>query len=138
MLHLTRHIIAEEFMTDRVADTKAQAAFRVCEKLRRSLSVLTGVVGFRSVLARALVLARAEVPWLAELRLAADGSLELPAGLEASVGQEEAARGSAVLIGALLGLLVTFIGKTLTLRLVQDVWPKAALRESENREKDKL
>lgn len=125
-------------MADRVADTRAQAAFRVCEKLRRSLSVLTGVVGFRSVLARALVLARAEAPWLKELRLAPDGSLELPAALEQRVGQEEAARGGAVLIATLLELLVTFIGRTLTVRLVQDVWPKAALRKPETEEPDQL
>lgn len=125
-------------MADRVSDSRAQAAFRVCEKLRRSLSVLTGVVGFRSVLARALVLARAEAPWLGELALAADGSLVLPPGLESRVGQEEAARGGEVLIRSLLGLLVTFIGETLMLRLVQDVWPKAAFGRSENGEKEKL
>lgn len=125
-------------MAGRVADTWAQAAFRVCEKLRRSLSVLTGVVGFRSVLARALVLARAEAPWLEELRLGADGSLELPAGLESRIGEGEAARGGAVLVASLLGLLVTFVGEMLTLRLVQDVWPKAALGESGNGEKEKL
>ncbi len=138
MLHITRHIIAEEFAADRASDTEARAAFRVCEKLRRSLSVLTGVVGFRSVLARALVLARAEVPWLGELQLGADGSLELSAELETRVGPEEAARGGFVLITSLLGLLVTFIGEALMLRLVQDVWPKAALGKSENGEKDQL
>ncbi len=136
MLTLTHHIIAQEFMAERVTDTRAQAAFRVCDKLRRSLSVLTGVVGFRSVLARALVLGRAEAPWLAELQLGADGSLELPIELESRLGQEEAARGGVVLIGSLLGLLITFVGKTLTLRLVQDVWPKAAFGEPENELKD--
>jgi hypothetical protein len=29
----------------------------------------------------------------------------------------------------LLGLLVAFIGETLTLRLVREVWPKAPLNE---------
>lgn len=138
MLSITRHIIAEEFTADRESDTEARAAFRVCEKLRRSLSVLTGVVGFRSVLARALVLGRAEAPWLGELQLGADGSLEFPAELEARLGQDEAARGGAVLIRSLLGLLITFIGEALTLRLVQDVWPKAALGKSEHGEKDQL
>jgi hypothetical protein len=32
-----------------------------------------------------------------------------------------------VLLAQLLGLLVAFIGKNLTLRLVGEVWPKAAL-----------
>lgn len=138
MRSITEQIISEEFMADRHGDTRTQAALRVCEKLRRSLSVLTGMAGFRSVLARALVLARAEVPWLEELRLAPDGSLEMPPGLEARVGPKEAERGGVVLIGSLLELLVTFIGRTLTVRLVQDVWPKAALGESEIGKKDQL
>jgi hypothetical protein len=135
MLHITQHIISEERLADNHSDTDARAAFRVCEKLRRSLSVLTGVMGFRSVLARAMVQAKAKAPWLGELRMGLDGSLELPAELEARVGAEEAARGGAVLIESLLALLVTFIGEALTLRLVQDVWPKTAHLKVRNADK---
>jgi hypothetical protein len=138
MLHITQHIISEERLEDTLLDSDARAAFRVCEKLRRSLSVLTGVMGFRSVLCRAVVLAKAEVPWLGELRIGADGSLDLPAELEARLGAKEAARGGAVLIENLLALLVTFIGETLTLRLVQDVWPRAALKGPECGKIDQL
>lgn len=41
---------------------RGDAAVRVCEKLRHSLSTLVGVAGFRSLLARALTLAKAEGP----------------------------------------------------------------------------
>ncbi|MDF3059265.1 MAG: hypothetical protein K0R17_3480 [Rariglobus sp.] len=138
MLYITQHIISEERLAESISDTDARAAFRVCEKLRRSLSVLTGVVGFRSVLSRALVLAKTKVPWLGELRIGSDGSLEFSAELEARVGAEEAARGGTALIESLLALLVTFIGETLTLRLVQDVWPKAALKGPEYGKNDQL
>jgi hypothetical protein len=136
MLHITQQIISEEFRADSISDTEVRAAFRVCEKLRRSLSVLTGVAGFSSILSRALALAKIEAPWLGELQIGPDGSLKLPVELEARVGREEATRGGAVLIRSLLGLLVTFIGHALTLRLVQDVWPKAAFEGSEREEKD--
>jgi hypothetical protein len=38
---------------------------------------------------------------------------------------EQASDGGAILIAQLIGLLLTFIGEGLTLRLVQDVWPEA-------------
>ena len=34
-----------------------------------------------------------------------------------------------VLVAQLLGLLVAFIGETLTLRLVREVWPKLPLND---------
>ena len=136
MLQITQHLISAERLADGISDTDARAAFRVCEKLRLSLSVLTGVMGFRSLLSRALVQAKAKVPWVGELRIGSNGSLELPAELEAKVGAEEAARGGFVLIESLLALLVTFIGETLTLRLVQDVWPEAAFKGQDDGKKD--
>jgi len=38
---------------------------------------------------------------------------------------DEAVNGGAVLVTQLLGLLVTFIGQALTLRLVRELWPDA-------------
>ena len=48
-----------------------------------------------------------------------------------------AKEGGAILIAQLLGLLLTFIGEGITLRLVQDVWPEAAFddRVSEKEKK---
>jgi hypothetical protein len=38
---------------------------------------------------------------------------------------DETLKGGASLVAQLLGLLVTFIGVALTMRLVRDIWPDA-------------
>ena len=88
---------------------------RVCEKLRRPLSTLAGTAGFRSLLARALALAKHEDRALDSVQVKEDGTLE---GLDG-----EAAQAGTVLIAQLVGLLATFVGETLTLRLLRDAWP---------------
>lgn len=92
-----------------------QAVCRVCDKLRSPLTTLVGVGGFRSLLARALTLAKKGSPLLGAWEVKSDGSLQ---GLNG-----EAAQSDAVLIAQLIGLLITFIGESLTLRLLHDVWP---------------
>lgn len=126
MRQLARHVILEEYRRGDGADTEARAAFRVCEKLRESLSVLAGRQGFRTLLTRALTRARAEEPWLAKVEVGANGALTFPAEFEREPEPKEAAHGGSALVAQLLELLVTFVGETLTVRLVQDVWPKAA------------
>jgi hypothetical protein len=86
----------------------------VCDKLRRPLTTLAGAAGFRSLLARALSLAKQESPLLGAWEVKPDGSLQ---GLNG-----EAAQPGAVLIAQLIGLMITFIGESLTLRLLHDVW----------------
>jgi hypothetical protein len=99
----------------------------VCEKLRLPLSKLVGVAGFRSLLSRALAIAKAEVPLLIAVQVRADGSLE---GLDGPGHDQDAGAGGqagVVIVAQLLGLLVTFIGEPLTLRLVRDAWPNASM-----------
>lgn len=91
------------------------AVSRVCDKLRRPFATLAGIAGFRSLLARALTLAKQESPDLTGWEVKSEGSLQ---GLNG-----EAAQSSAVLIAHLIGLMITFIGESLTLRLLHDVWP---------------
>lgn len=125
-LHLkefVRRLLAYEAVSGRLAEAKDSAAFRVCEKLRGPLGRLMGVGGFRSLLSRALALASAEVPWLHALRIKTDGSLEGLDELEAKFDSHAVAEGEVVLLSRLLGLLVTFIGSALTLRLLRDIWP---------------
>ena len=100
-----------------------QVTVRVCEKLRGSLSTLAGVAGYRALISRALALAKTEVPSLGRLRVREDGSLEAPD--PAGRDMDESQGGGTALVAQLLGLLVTFIGEALTLRLVRDVWPDA-------------
>jgi hypothetical protein len=99
------------------------AVSRVCDKLRRPLTTLAGAAGFRSLLARALTLAKRESPVLGAWEVKSDGSLQ---GLNG-----EAAQSGAVLIAHLLGLMITFVGESLTLRLLHDVW--LDLRRSETK-----
>lgn len=103
---------------------------RVCEKLRRPLSTLAGVAGFRSLLTRAWVLAKGDAPWLAGLQIKPDGSFLLSPEMEATLASDEATQGTTALVDQLLQLLIIFIGEALTLRLMQDVWPKVALQEA--------
>jgi hypothetical protein len=127
MMHsLAQRLIAEERRADASPPKLGHAAFRVCEKLRAPLCTCAGVVGFRSLLRRALSLAKEDVPRLENVQVNDDGGFEFSAELP----PETAIEGGATIVEQLLTLLVTFIGEALTLRLVYDVWPKAAIRDS--------
>ncbi len=103
------------------------AAFRVSEKLRLALTTVLGAIGFRELLARAVVLAKADAPELSPVQVKADGSLQ---GLSKGGRRSgQGANGEVTLIAQLLGQLDTFIGEALMWRLVQGAWPKATLDE---------
>ena len=128
---LARRLLAAEAATQSAAEPRVHPAVRVCEKLRVSLTRFAGVDGFAALLRRALALAREEVPALHGITEKADGSIE---GLEklvadagnSGVGGSDAAVAITV---HLLGLLVTFIGEPLTVRLAREAWPDASLDE---------
>ena len=124
---LARRLIAEESRLGEGASSGSLPAFRVCEKLRRPLSTLAGTAGFQSLLARALTLAKAESSWLQGLKVNPDGSFDFTTAVAAELKTDKAVRGGAVVVTQLLGLLITFIGEALTLRLLHDAWPDAAL-----------
>src|SRR5665213_1054914 len=134
---LAQRLLTYEAVEDRNSEITESAAFRVCAKLRGPLITLAGVAGFRSLLSRALTLARAEAPTLSAVQIAADGSLQGLDELGPQVGKDQTAEEGAILIAQLIGLLLTFIGEGLTLRMVQDVWPEAAFdgRDSEREKK---
>ncbi len=121
---LAQRLLTDEAVAGEDSGPAEPAAFRVCAKLRRPLITLAGVAGFRSLLSRALTLARAEAPCLSAVEVAADGSVSL-GELALQTNKEQASDGGAILIAQLIGLLLTFIGEGLTLRMVQDVWPEA-------------
>jgi hypothetical protein len=83
------------------------------------------VAGFRSLLSRSLALTNDEARWMKAIQVKADGSLEGLEEAQAQLSETEIAEGEVVLIAQLIGLLVTFIGEELTLRLVQESWPDA-------------
>ena len=123
---LASRLMALEAAAGKRAGVHASSAFRVCDKLRPPLSRLAGIAGFRALLSRALALASGEVRWLKAVHVNAEGSLEGVDESRAPLSQDEGAKGEIVLVAHLLGLLVTFIGEELMLRVVEEAWPEAA------------
>lgn len=126
--NLARRLLAVEAASKGAAGAPAHEAVRVCEKLRISLTRFAGPDGFTSLLRRALALARADVPALQTVNLRSDGSLE---GLEALVADvtKGGSDAAVAIVAHLLGLLITFIGAPLTMRLVGEALPDALLDE---------
>jgi len=114
-------LIAFEMSRNASSKSKPTAAFVVIEKLSPHFGALMGAAGFRALISRALVLAGAEIAWLRELHVRGDGSFEGLNELEAQANSDEIAAGGVVLLAGLLGLLVTFIGEDLTLRLLGNI-----------------
>ena len=129
---LARRLLAYEAAAGKNSEPTESAASRVCEKLRQPLCSLAGVAGFRSLLSRALALARAEAPSLSAVQVGADGSLKGLDELGPQKDKDMSKEGGAILIAQLLGLLLTFIGEGITLRLVQDVWPESAFDDRDS------
>jgi hypothetical protein len=136
-LQLARRLLTCEAAVGKNSESAESAASRVCEKLRQPLCSLAGVAGFRSLLSRALALARAEAPSLGAVQIGADGSLK---GLDDLAPQDDkdlSKAEGAILIAQLLGLLLTFVGEGITLRLVQGVWPKSAFKDRDSEQEKK-
>jgi hypothetical protein len=112
---LAQRLLSYEAVDGAAVEPEKLAVYQVCDKLRRPLTLLAGAGGFRSLLTRALTLAKQESPHLKAWDIKADGSLQ---GLNG-----EAVQLGPVLIAHLIGLMMTFIGESLTLRLLHDVWP---------------
>jgi hypothetical protein len=127
MRDFAKVLIAYEAKGNNASGRNAPTRFgRAVEKLRAPLVALMGVGGFRLLLARALALSNAEVRWLRTVHIQADGSFQLPTEM-VQLGRDEIANGEVVLVAHLLGLLVTLIGESLTLGLVQEAWPEAPI-----------
>ena len=119
-----RRLLAYEAGSGEPARAKPLKTFQVFEKLRAPLIEVSGVGGFRSLLSRSLALAGGDVPWLRALHIRTDGSLEGLKEVEGKLSAEEIALGEVALAVRFIGLLVVFIGPTLTLQLLHDTWPK--------------
>ena len=86
-----------------------------------------GNVGVSALQSRALALANRQFPWLRAVHIKADGGFGGLDAVDAQVDPREFFEGCVVLFAHLLGLLVTFIGEELTLRLMREVWPELPL-----------
>lgn len=128
---LAKQLQALETPRNSSADGDGPLAFRTIDKLRLTLSLLMGRIGFQALLARALRLATAEVPCLSAVRVVADGELEGLTEARSSVNAAAFAGGEVVVLAQLIGLLVAFIGPSLTLRLIKQVWPQLSLKHAD-------
>jgi hypothetical protein len=121
---LVRRLLAHEQRSAiRAGVTKAKP-FAVVERLRKPLVDLSGVAGFRSLLSRSLALAGEDVLWLKALHIKADGIIEGLDELSGEVSYEDVVEGESALATHFMTFLVNFIGPTMTLKVLQDVWPK--------------
>ena len=120
-------LLGEEMGDGPESEALLDAAERACQKLCRRLARLVTVAGYQALLARALHLARREFSFLDGVRAGAteDACFD---GLRAKAEGIDPAMLRAALTTVLanvIGLLTTFIGEDLALRLVRDVWPDA-------------
>lgn len=124
--NLARRLLAEE--AARRAASDAPAADLVNEKLRISLTRLAGADSFTALMRRAQGLSRTEATMPATAKDAATGGMERREQSASDATGFGTEQGVAV-AAHLLWLLVTFIGETLTLRLVRETWPEVTFDE---------
>jgi hypothetical protein len=129
MRALAHRLLAYEAAAGKASEPMESETFRVYEKLRESLGAFAGAAGFQSLASRALALARSEAPGLSAARVAADGSLQGLGEIETQInmdkdraGEYPVGGGGTILIAHLLGLLIMFLGETLTLSLLRGAW----------------
>lgn len=127
---LAQRLLSLESTAENLSDADKSAVLIISEKLRRPLSTLAGTAGFRSLLMRALTLAKREAWALDGVQVNEDGSLEGLSGEKTEAG--------AVLIAHLVGLLETFIGEALTLRLLNDIWPNLSSVDTNSEGKESI
>jgi hypothetical protein len=121
---LAAQIVAEEVREPAGGEVRnGPASERVCDKLGAQITKLAGAAGYRSLVLRALSLAQAECPQLKAVVVLPDGSLAGMTHATLTRGHADQEEGGIVLVANLLGLLNLFIGPTLTLQIVGQVWP---------------
>ncbi len=137
MKDLARRMLAIQAARAIEADARGDAAVRVCEQLQTPLVRLAGIAGFSSLLARALAIARVEAPALRVVSARPDGSLAGFDEIEYDPDAGEFEKARVALVAHLLGLLATFIGESLTLRIAREAWPDASIDNTDLKEEEK-
>jgi hypothetical protein len=120
-------LLTQEMGNAADAQALTAAAERVCKKLCQRLTRVVTAAGCQMLLARAVVLARTEFPFLNGVRASTTTEACLN-GLQASVMDVElstAREALTAVLASLVGLLATFIGEDLSMRLLHETWPDA-------------
>jgi hypothetical protein len=126
---LAKQILAYEHEANSSSVPPSHLEFRVIEKLNFYFVALMGSYAYRVVLSRALATASEEVPWLSKISVNQDRMLEGWSELEKSMAPDVLFEGRVVLLARLLEFLITFVGETMTLRMLRDVWPKVSAQD---------
>lgn len=120
-----RRMLAREAGTGANAPVIAAAARRLCERLSERLTPLIGDAGVAAICSRSLHLVQRRLPGLA--LIGPSDQRDAPfAHLERSLEQQEAAVATDAAIAVLATaseLLASFIGDSLTTRLLCEAWP---------------
>jgi molybdopterin-guanine dinucleotide biosynthesis protein A len=120
-----RRMLAREAGTGAGAPAIAAASHRLYEHFARKLTPVIGDAGVAAICARSLHLAQRDFPWLATARGSNQG--EGPcAGLRQSLEHQQPAVACAAAVAVLTtvgDVLASFIGESLTTRLMRDAWP---------------
>jgi hypothetical protein len=134
---LALKVLAHHAGPDTGSEALAVAARRAYDDLARVSAQLVGHAGVEALTGRALHLAQQQYPWLVHRR---EG--EQPEGPFAQVivclkrqDPAVAAEAAGAVFVILAGLLVTFIGESLTTQLLQKAWPYAFFGASAKEDK---
>jgi hypothetical protein len=120
-----RRMLAREAGTAADASATAAAARRLCEHFAHQLTPLIGDAGVSAVCARSLHLVQQQFPELASVR-PFDQSAGPFSPLQSFLEQQEptaATEVAVVVLATASELLASFIGESLTTRLLCNAWP---------------
>ena len=118
-------MLAREAGTEADASAIAAAARRLCERFAHQLTPLIGDAGVAAICARSLHLAQRQFPALAPVR-PSDQDARPFALLQPFLEQQEPAVATEAAVAVLATaseLLASFIGESLTTRLLREAWP---------------
>jgi hypothetical protein len=123
---LARWLVTTEMGAAKGALSGSAAAGRVFDKLSQRLAQLITPVGSEALLMRAVHLSSAEFPFLDRVQAtpATASLIDRLRETAATVEPVQAHEGFVLVLGTLVALLDSFIGRELTLRLLRDVWPE--------------
>lgn len=107
--------------------SQLQAASQAIEKLGLYLTKFVGTAGFQALLERAVVLAKAHESRLVSGATSAEHISVRFDNIRLGRSAEEDRTGQMALLTQLLSLLITFMGQSVTMHMVQEVWPGARL-----------
>jgi len=120
-----RRMLAREAGNVAESSAVAEATGRLCEHLARQLIPLIGDAGITALCDRALYLAQRQVPGLASPPLSEPDGTAFTRARQFIEHQEPAlvAEAAVALLTTVTELLASFIGESLTTRLLREAWP---------------